>query len=87
MSTPANRQAKTVSPMSWMAAMLASEVEVLGEGWVKWSGGKMPVPRNTLVKYRTRNGEGGTEYARDLFWLHGDPEGDIVAYCIVKDAK
>lgn len=55
------------------------------EGWVKWEGGKNPVP-GAYVEYRMRD-----EYVCDdesdmLRWDHRDELGDIVAYKVTREA-
>ncbi len=51
--------------------------------WIKWHGGECPVPRDTILKVRLRNGFTGLEYhARRLRWNHYDDDGDIVEYCV-----
>lgn len=55
------------------------------DGWITWAGGECPVPKRTQVRYRLRNGPGGTfndftSRADLLVWQHGLEDCDIIAY-------
>jgi hypothetical protein len=60
------------------------EPQADAEGWIEWKGGKCPIPKETPVVVRLRDGsEYDGETAADWVWAHGDMDGDIVAYRIV----
>lgn len=49
--------------------------------WIKWSGGKNPVP-GRMVSYLTRGGSSGRNLSDDLPWgWTSHPSANIVAYC------
>lgn len=50
--------------------------------WIKWHGGECPVPPNTKVVLKLRNGNVlGTRRATVYRWHHFNDGGDIVEYC------
>ena len=50
--------------------------------WIKWHGGECPVPPNTKVVLKLRNGNVlGTRRATVYRWHHVNDGGDIVKYC------
>ena len=50
--------------------------------WIKWHGGECPVPPNTKVVLKLRNGNVlGTRRATVYRWRHVNDGGDIVEYC------
>ena len=50
--------------------------------WIKWHGGECPVPPNTKVVLKLRNGNVlGTRRATAYRWRHVNDGGDIVEYC------
>lgn len=54
--------------------------------WIKWRGGKCPVPPDTLVDIKLRSGfVRGLHPAGKYIWNHvGDEDdGDIIEYCVV----
>ena len=54
--------------------------------WIKWHGGERPVPPDTLVKIKMRDGVVlGPSYAASFLWRQGHGIGDIVEYCIVTE--
>ena len=60
------------------------------DGWIPWSGGYMPIPKDTLIDVKHRDGEvyrnkpaGG---AANIDWYHSYEGGDIIAYRIVDTA-
>ena len=54
--------------------------------WIKWHGGECPVPPETLVKIKMRDGVVlGPGYAASFLWRQGHGTGDIVEYCIVTE--
>lgn len=64
--------------------------------WIEHDGKGLPVPEDTLVLVKYRNGVGGTDIARRAYsWTASDPEcsnwdhtypcgSDIVAYKVVE---
>ena len=48
--------------------------------WIDWNGGKRPVPPDTAVQARRRNGSVVEARAVDLYWLHISSKYDIVSY-------
>jgi hypothetical protein len=59
---------------------------LLGEQpWIDWHGGECPVPAETRVEYKLRNGEVRTAKAGQLVWEHPEVfvEYHIVAYRII----
>ena len=51
--------------------------------WIKWHGGECPVPPDTAVKIKLRNGNVlETGRANIYRWRHGNDDGDIVEYCV-----
>lgn len=57
--------------------------------WIKWEGGKCPVPYDTMVEVKFRNGEiREARSARGWGWGWGGGDGGfiIVAYRVVKEA-
>lgn len=52
--------------------------------WIKWYGGECPVPPNTRVVVKYRNGVlGSVRRADDYYWYHDGGGGDIFEYRIV----
>ena len=56
------------------------------EGWVPWNGGRCPVPGETLVEVRSRDGDTETAPACGWEWELASefPKSDIVAYRVIK---
>ena len=49
--------------------------------WIKWHGGECPVPPETMVEVKLRNGVLGQEgRAGRYFWKHDGEDDDIVEY-------
>lgn len=57
------------------------------DGWTEWRGGEQPVPDNTLVEIRLRDGVKNKAHAYVWNWAHDEPNAafNIVAYRILKD--
>ena len=59
------------------------------DGWISWDGGKCPVPGDTIVRWRCRDGRIDPGHpgrqAKNLRWSHvkGYAYADIVAYRVV----
>lgn len=58
----------------------------VAEPWVKWEGGECPVPKDTIVQIRMRDGTGAREpgVAGELRWGHRGWPGDITRYRVDK---
>ena len=51
--------------------------------WIKWHGGKCPVPPDTFVEVKFRRGDSTSEHpASDYCWRHYGEDHDIVEYCV-----
>lgn len=48
--------------------------------WVDWSGGDRPIPGDTLISVKFRDGTEADGYARDILWEHTAIPFDIMAY-------
>ena len=49
--------------------------------WIKWAGGECPVPPETLVEVKLRNGQRhAASYAVCYDWSHDDVDADIMEY-------
>ena len=54
--------------------------------WIKWHGGECPVPPDTLVEVKLRNGQRhAASYAVCYDWSHHDVDADIMEYCTVTE--
>ena len=54
--------------------------------WIKWHGGKCPVPPDTMVEIKIRFGTVlGPDRALGHRWDHHGTHGDIVEYCVVTE--
>lgn len=55
--------------------------------WIKWEGGECPVPGDTEVKVRYRNGwiDNGPYPENGLRWWHSGGSFDIIAYQIMEN--
>ena len=54
--------------------------------WIKWHGGECPVPPETLVELKLRNGQRhAASYAICYVWSHDDVDADIVEYRIITE--
>ena len=54
--------------------------------WIKWHGGECPVPPETLVQVRFRDGTIEPVHASSEYcWYHDDGDDDIVEYCTVTE--
>lgn len=53
-------------------------------GWIAWNGGECPVPLNTRVEIRCRDGDcWADEQAGSMYWEHRNDIGDIMSYRVV----
>lgn len=55
--------------------------------WIEWGGGECPVPPDTVVLYRMRDGEEDECRAGKLRWHFVSDIGDIIAYKVVAPAE
>ena len=54
--------------------------------WRKWSGGKCPVPGDTLVHVKFRYGGSSEDYTANYYrWANYGVGSDIVEYCVVDE--
>lgn len=54
--------------------------------WIKWHGGKRPVPPDTLVKIKLRSGHvTGPVFAVHCEWKHNNYHADIVEFCTITE--
>lgn len=63
-----------------------TEAPAPDEGWIKWLGGKCPVPEDTFVEFKVRaapNQPLPPIRAGLLLWQHRRPVTDIIAYRVV----
>ena len=52
--------------------------------WVKWDGGECPVPPNTRVKVKFRDGDSQSGHPAYAYYWHHDGDGaDILTYCTI----
>ena len=69
-----------------MLAARATEPTADADGWIEWDGGECPVPEDTVVDVRLRNGkELLLQAALWCDWDHDDAATDIIAYRVVRD--
>lgn len=66
--------------------LIRKEDMQVAEPWVKWEGGECPVPKDTIVQIRMRDGTSACEpgVAGELRWDHRGWRGDIARYRVVK---
>ena len=51
---------------------------------IDWYGGECPVPQNTLVKVKYRDGTFRSGFTAAAYcWFHDGVDGDIVEYCTI----
>ena len=54
--------------------------------WIKWNGGECPVPPNTRVKVKFRDGDSQSGHPAYAYYWHHDGDGaDILTYCIITE--
>ena len=63
-----------------------AEPQADADGWIRWDGGVCPVSAGVRVDVLLRNGKKIQEEPDWLFWSHGQLDGDIIAYRIVKES-
>ena len=62
------------------------EQQERGEGeWIEWSGGNCPVPANSRVDIKFRDGDIGLEQSANWDWSHRGYRSDIIAYRIIPE--
>ena len=53
---------------------------------IKWDGGECPVPPNTRVKVKFRDGDSQSGHPAYAYYWHHDGDGaDILTYCIIAE--
>ena len=54
--------------------------------WVKWDGGEGPVPLDTIVEVKFRDGDSQSGHPAYAYYWHHDGDGaDILTYCIIAE--
>ena len=52
--------------------------------WIEWHGGECPVPPNTRVKVKFRDGDSQSGHPAYAYYWHHDGDGaDILTYCTI----
>ena len=52
--------------------------------WVKWDGGECPVPLDTIVEVKFRDGDSQSGHpAYAYYWRHDGDGADILTYCTI----
>ena len=54
-------------------------------GWIKWHGGERPVPGDTIVQIKMRNGVKYSGLSKGYRWINLGTDGDIIAYRVVQE--
>ena len=54
--------------------------------WVKWDGGECPVPLDTIVEVKFRDGDSQSGHPAYAYYWHHDGDGaDILTYCTITE--
>ena len=54
--------------------------------WIKWNGGECPVPLDTIVEVKFRDGDSQSGHPAYAYYWHHDGDGaDILTYCIIAE--
>lgn len=53
------------------------------DSWIEWGGGDCPVPENSRVDIKFRDGDIGPEQSTTWDWSHHGYLSDIIAYRII----
>ena len=54
--------------------------------WIKWHGGECPVPPETIVEVKFRDGDSQSGHPAYAYYWHHDGDGaDILTYCIITE--
>lgn len=61
------------------------EQQERGDGWIEWGGGNCPVPENSRVDIKFRDGDIGLEQGPNWDWSHLGYRSDIIAYRIIPE--
>lgn len=56
-----------------------------GDGWIDWRGGECPVPANSRVDIKFRDGDIGLAQSANWDWSHLGYRSDIIAYRIIPE--
>ena len=52
--------------------------------WIKWNGGECPVPLDTIVEVKFRDGDSQSGHPAYAYYWHHDGDGaDILTYCTI----
>lgn len=61
------------------------ELQEQGDGWIEWRGGNCPVPVNSRVDIKFRDGDIGLAQSANWDWSHRGYRSDIIAYRIIPE--
>ena len=54
--------------------------------WIKWNGGECPVPLDTIVEVKFRDGDSQSGHPAYAYYWHHDGDGaDILTYCTITE--
>ena len=53
------------------------------DGWIEWNGGECPVPGDTPLRLKRRDGGSGTGIAGAMHWAHMGVGSDSIAYRVI----
>ena len=54
--------------------------------WIEWSGGKQPLPDNTLVEVKLKNGMQYEEYSDEIRWSSRN-DRDVATYRVIPEPQ
>ena len=66
-----------------LSRSLIKQQEKANDGWIEWGGGECPVPENSRVDIKFRDGDVGLEQSANWDWIHLGYRSDIIAYRII----
>lgn len=68
-----------------LGLIAAHNTPLAGDEWIPWAGGECPVPEDTVVDAKLRNGAVRRGSACVWYWLYDGPEeSQVTAYRVVK---
>lgn len=70
---------------AYRIALPILEQQERGDGWNEWGGGECPVPANSRVDIKFRDGDIGLEQSANWDWIHLGYRSDIIAYRIIPE--
>lgn len=76
--------------MNQFGTVLEAALTVDYTTWQPWAGGECPVPADTIVKYRMRDGSDSEDFgtrAADLNWVHLGEDWDIISFRIAPESS